>query len=134
MWTNKLQLKKFKPSKAIVYAWYRNEECLYIGMSTQGLSRPLSDRHHVMKSELIQPNDELRWICVDSILVADAIEARLIHNLNPRYNKIRYKGQRRDYRAETFLPKKHNLTAEELLLQMQLHTANNQFLNAKDQS
>jgi len=68
----------------LVYLWSRNSEALYVGMSSQGLLRPLDPRHHRLQSILI--GDSLQIIrCIDSE-GARALEANLIEQLKPLLN------------------------------------------------
>ena len=68
----------------IVYVWSRGEEILYVGMSMNGMERPLSKAHDHLNR--FQPGDLLTIWPSDQ---AVALEAAFIYHLRPRLNRAR---------------------------------------------
>ena len=66
-----------------VYLLWRGERCIYVGMSTVGLSRPLSGNHHAIG--LVEPEDYLQVFFVPADVVGD-LEWWLIRLLKPEKN------------------------------------------------
>lgn len=69
---------------ALVYIFYQDKTPLYVGMSSQGLFRPLNPQH-VQAAQAKQDCTHVEFILCDSAEEAYAIEARLIHSLQPRH-------------------------------------------------
>jgi hypothetical protein len=66
-----------------VYLLWRGDSCLYVGMSTAGLTRPLSSSHHAIGS--VETDDYLQVFFVSDEIVAD-LEWWLIRLLKPERN------------------------------------------------
>jgi tRNA(Ile2) C34 agmatinyltransferase TiaS len=64
-----------------VYVWTRGDDVLYVGMSFQGLVRPLAPSHEKLRD--FQPGDQLRMWATG---VPYELEAALIRQLRPTYN------------------------------------------------
>lgn len=80
-----------------VYAVTRWSEILYIGMSANGLLRPLAHQHHL--SNAFMPTDlVLVWRC-GSIRKATVLEKDLIGRFKPKYNVVGIPGKRTFYKA-----------------------------------
>lgn len=71
---------------AIVYAWFREGQPLYVGFSRVGLFRPFGYNHKVLTE--LEPTDELLVWCLQSWREAEALERKLIQELSPLYNRI----------------------------------------------
>ena len=68
----------------IIYAWVRDGEVLYIGMSIRGLERPFSRLHHRLID--MEVSDFLFvWQC-SSVKDLEALEKKLIAELKPKFN------------------------------------------------
>ncbi len=66
----------------LVYMWTRGPEVLYVGMTGQGLARPLAASHEQLRD--FQPGDVLRiWRGGN----CTALENALIYHLRPRFNR-----------------------------------------------
>ncbi len=66
----------------LVYMWTRGPEVLYVGMTSQGLARPLAASHEQLRD--FQPGDVLRiWRGGN----CTALENALIYHLRPRFNR-----------------------------------------------
>lgn len=77
----------------IIYAWYRYEDCLYVGQSEHGFSRVLR-RHHVINVlDKVQPHDHFRFYLVKPLKgqtlneALDLQEQSLIKRLCPTFNE-----------------------------------------------
>lgn len=71
---------------SVVYAWVRGPEVLYVGQSTVGIGRPLSNQHDALRE--MAPGDELLvWRCAPG--EADEVETCLIGALKPVRNKAK---------------------------------------------
>lgn len=72
-------------TEPVVYAWFRNNDCLYVGQSVKGFVR--LTRHHVIgKIDEVQASDSFRfWFSAPFGL--DALEKELIIELKPLYNQ-----------------------------------------------
>lgn len=68
----------------VVYAWYRGEECLYVGMSSVGIGRPLDAHHHAARFRM-HADRILVWECNDKG-AAISLERELIETLRPSCN------------------------------------------------
>jgi hypothetical protein len=76
--------KLIRAQRFIVYAWMRDRRALYIGMSTNGLLRPLSGSHDVCWA--FQPGDYLYvWKAKDR-QDARRLERLAIDLVGPAYN------------------------------------------------
>jgi hypothetical protein len=67
--------------RPLVYLWRRGTQALYVGMSWQGLVRPLAPSHEKLRD--FQLGDELHVWYNSAPL---ELEAELIHRLQPLYN------------------------------------------------
>jgi predicted GIY-YIG superfamily endonuclease len=85
-------------SKNLVYMALGEDSVLYIGMSTQGLSRVFDHKHHVLSNihslvksmMLFETNDER---------TARQLERVLIAEFHPQYNLVGIKGKRKHKQA-----------------------------------
>lgn len=68
-----------------VYLLYRGDDCLYVGMGSNGIGRPL-DRYHSM-NEYMKDTDELLIIWPDNSDDIGELEKNLILLLKPKKNK-----------------------------------------------
>ena len=69
--------------KNIVYAWYREGECLYVGSSSRGLARLLN--HETVRR--IRDTDEIKiWAMLNTGSMAQK-ELELILELKPKFNQ-----------------------------------------------
>ncbi len=66
----------------LVYLWTRGPEVLYVGMTSQGLARPLAASHEQLRD--FQPGDLLRIWRGEKYT---ALENTLIYHLRPRFNR-----------------------------------------------
>ncbi len=66
----------------LVYMWTRGTEVLYVGMTGQGLARPLAASHEHLRD--FQPGDLLRIWRGEN---CTALENALIYHLRPRFNR-----------------------------------------------
>lgn len=71
-------------NRPLVYAWVREAEVLYVGMSTKGVGRPFTHDHERLRN--IQAEDRLHVWFVDTPEKALELEEFLIRNIKPAYN------------------------------------------------
>lgn len=68
-----------------VYAWFRQNECLYVGHAKNGFHRLLTNTHHVVNViDQVQFTDEFHVFFGGSSL----LERELILEWHPKYNKV----------------------------------------------
>jgi hypothetical protein len=66
----------------MVYLWTRGPDVLYVGMTAQGLVRPLDPRHTQLRG--VQPGDLLHiWRTENPVALEDAV----LYHLRPRFNR-----------------------------------------------
>ena len=85
-------------TKPVVYALFREHECLYVGKSSKGLSRPLDKSHHVFSLIELMPCDYFKFFfppIKDEQELLD-VEALYIKELKPRYNESSSKKNKKD--------------------------------------
>jgi predicted GIY-YIG superfamily endonuclease len=83
---DKIGWSEFHGNRHCVYGWFRGDECLYIGCSSQGLARIF--QHNVIGVvEEFKECDEIRIIWVDSSETSLDLESYLLEQHGPRYNK-----------------------------------------------
>jgi len=70
--------------RPIVYVWYRDKVPYYVGYSSQGIVRPVSPSHHVIKT--LAPEDSIRIWFFDTAREASEAEKRFIRWLRPFHN------------------------------------------------
>lgn len=71
----------------LVYCWKRNNQYLYIGMSSRGVTR-LFDKHERINK--VEDEDKFEIIICDSIQEAIELEKKLIQTFKPIYNEVIY--------------------------------------------
>jgi len=67
--------------QAVIYAWIRGDEVLYIGASSRGLARPIDPRHEKLREFL--PGDRL---AIWPVPEPWELEMRLIEDIKPARN------------------------------------------------
>ena len=75
-----------EPRTNIVYMALGGDECLYVGMSVAGLSRPFKPDHHVLAKHW----DEIETLEVYEVATrkdAEYLEAVMVREFSPKYNK-----------------------------------------------
>lgn len=80
-------------TRPVIYAWFREYECLYVGLSKHGISRVFSRLHHVVGiQDVVRPLDTIRLFFppVKDDNELHAVEKLYIRTLNPKYNTVRY--------------------------------------------
>lgn len=117
-------------TRPCIYAWFRPpNECLYVGYSLNGISRPLSNTHHVIgQLEAFLPDDFIRIFYPPTRSKEDLlrIEAFYIKTLNPRLNTIRYdKPTKKDLQESEVQPR---VSTKETLAGILLHEMQNNIL------
>lgn len=78
------ELKRLQ--RVCVYALWRGDECLYVGMSGRGAARPFDPKHENI-GVILEPKDELLILWFNGLTLAAEIEYWLIYLLRPRLNK-----------------------------------------------
>jgi hypothetical protein len=68
----------------LVYIWWREHACLYVGASTRGLSRVCHPSHHALKN--VERTDQIELVYLATAEAAFALEKKLIASLRPKYN------------------------------------------------
>lgn len=73
---------------AVIYMWVRNEQVLYVGMSSTGLSRPLDIKHH----RLANINDDDTFVAwgIPTVQQAKDLERELIRKFRPALNSANF--------------------------------------------
>lgn len=72
--------------KPCVYAWVREGQILYIGMSSYGYSRPLNPNHEKIKKYTLGEHDQIYFWAYDSPTEAYENEQRAIKHFKPELN------------------------------------------------
>lgn len=73
-----------KLTGALVYAWWRDSACRYVGLSRRGLRRLFGTHEHFAD---IGPKDVLRIYPCATVEQAEKLERRLIRKFRPELNK-----------------------------------------------
>ena len=68
---------------ACVYVWWRGEDCQYVGMSSQGITRPTSKAHSALR--WVRSEDFIQLIYAHPTDIPD-LEWWLIYLLRPKLN------------------------------------------------
>lgn len=75
-------------ARPIVYTFIRDGKCIYVGMSVDGIGRPLSHSHKMRK--IIKPGDKLEIIFVDTAIEATWLEKAMIEKFEPIHNDLKW--------------------------------------------
>jgi len=78
------ELRRMK--SPLVYAYIADGTFLYIGMSKEGLTRPLDGSHHLLAGLPITEDITLMYFPVETAEEVSVLEARLIQLLKPKWN------------------------------------------------
>jgi hypothetical protein len=78
--------------RPVVYVWMRAHSVEYVGMGPNGVTRPLSHDHHVLRAigEVRGARDRVLVFACASKAAAAALEVKLIRALQPKRNGQKY--------------------------------------------
>jgi len=73
-----------------VYGWFRDNQCLYVGASTNGIGRCFSRAHQAIgKRDVVKGSDTFKIIPVPNRRTMHILERTLINKYKPPHNRYK---------------------------------------------
>jgi hypothetical protein len=80
-----------------VYVWKRGEEWLYVGSTYHGMNRLCDSKHDILSKKIVRDTDTVLMMSGLTRYYARSLEARLIREYKPKYNRHKYFAARSKY-------------------------------------